>query len=143
MNHKQYLEKKRIGKELGINYFGVKSFSEHKGELKVYSKICYRCNKKFKIEKYKNTTYHKCLCEECKDKSRLDRFKKIRDKNKKKWEDLIISALKTNNKEMTYKNLALKLNCSYWTVYRRIEPLLKNKKIIKNSPWRSLLKLKQ
>ena len=126
MSHKEI---KKLGGELGMNVDNVKSF--HSGydnpqrRLKSYTRICKYCKTYYDVEvKNKARPKGSGVCPTCKKKNNEERWENRKNKNKIKWERLILEALKKNGR-MSVSEIASALGCSIYPIRKNLKLLAK------------------
>ena len=120
---------RRVGDELGINVFNVKSFNEKHRGFKKSTLTCKYCNKKYDMEikigvKYKSPG----ICPSCREKNYIKTGQDRKIKNKIRWERLVLNTL---NKKQSLKvsEVAEKLGDSVPSVRKAFKFLEREGKI--------------
>lgn len=98
-------------------------------KIKSYIRICGRCGSQHKIIKTNGIRpYSGAICSKCKTKSQNKRTEDFLNKNKKDWENLILSGLKKDEK-LFEAELARRLGCTCFSMRKRLRALSKEGKI--------------
>lgn len=135
MKEMSYKEVKRIGGELGMNVFNVKSFNDEyiksQKRLKNYTRVCKYCGECYDIKiRKKSRPKGPGVCPTCKNKNYRKRNEDIKSKTKNKWEKLIIDLLKRKKCKMSILEISKELNCSGSPIRKVYKVLAREGKII-------------
>lgn len=126
-------EIRKLGGELGMNVFNTKSFGSEYNKsqktLKQYTRICKYCDKYYDVEiRRKVRPKGSGVCSTCKEKINKEKGEKIKNKNKMKWEKLVLDILRSGGKLSVLK-ISDKIGCSGNTVRKTLKSLSKENKI--------------